>query len=117
MGIDPRESVRNRIRRCRVEGFWDQFQTQTFVRITVETAQTVATRKLLATVCAVSMAVAAALPGARAKAAARHPLYARRGELRLEHSLGPTNLYILMDDGPVTDLVAVHQALKWRSGT
>ena len=44
-------------------------------------------------------------------AAAASALYARRSELCLEHNLGLTKLYNLMDDGAFTDLAAVHKAL------
>uniref|UniRef100_UPI0037CB39C0 DNA methyltransferase n=1 Tax=Salinibacterium sp. TaxID=1915057 RepID=UPI0037CB39C0 len=49
---------------------------------------------------------------ARAKvSAAASTLYARRSELCLEHNLGLTKLYNLMDDGAFTDLAALHRAL------
>uniref|UniRef100_UPI00286C2659 type IIL restriction-modification enzyme MmeI n=1 Tax=Salinibacterium sp. TaxID=1915057 RepID=UPI00286C2659 len=49
---------------------------------------------------------------ARAKvSAAASTLYARRSELCLEHNLGLTKLYNLMDDGAFTDLAALHKAL------
>lgn len=38
-------------------------------------------------------------------------LYARRSELCLEHSLGLTKLYNLMDDGAFIDLAALHKTL------
>lgn len=49
---------------------------------------------------------------ARARvAAASSALYARRSELCIEHSLGLTKLYNLMDDGAFTDLAALHKSL------
>lgn len=44
-------------------------------------------------------------------AAAASALYARRSELCLEHQLGLTKLYNLMDDGAFTDLRELHRAL------
>jgi hypothetical protein len=44
-------------------------------------------------------------------AAASSALYARRSELCIEHNLGLTKLYNLMDDGAFTDLAALHRAL------
>jgi hypothetical protein len=44
-------------------------------------------------------------------AAAASALYARRSELCIEHNLGLTKLYNLMDDGAFTDLAALHKAL------
>ncbi len=44
-------------------------------------------------------------------AAAASALYARRSELCLEHNLGLTKLYNLMDDGAFTDLAALHRSL------
>jgi hypothetical protein len=44
-------------------------------------------------------------------AAAASALYARRSELCVEHNLGLTKLYNLMDDGAFTDLAALHKAL------
>jgi hypothetical protein len=49
---------------------------------------------------------------ARARvAAASSALYARRSELCLEHNIGLTRLYNLMDEGGFTDLKALHLAL------
>ena len=49
---------------------------------------------------------------ARARvAAASSALYARRSELCLEHGIGLTKLYNLMDDGGFTDLRALHLEL------
>jgi hypothetical protein len=44
-------------------------------------------------------------------AAAASALYARRSELCLEHQLGLTKLYNLMDDGAFADLAALHKTL------
>ena len=44
-------------------------------------------------------------------AAAASALYARRSELCLEHNLGLTKLYNLMDDGAFIDLAALHKSL------
>ena len=44
-------------------------------------------------------------------AAAASALYARRSELCLEHNLGLTKLYNLMDEGGFADLAALHKAL------
>jgi hypothetical protein len=49
---------------------------------------------------------------ARAKvASAASALYARRSELCVEHNIGLTKLYNLMDDGAFTDLADLHKAL------
>lgn len=53
-------------------------------------------------------------PGEAARAAvatAASTLYARRSELCLEHQLGLTKLYNLMDDGAFADLRELHRAL------
>jgi hypothetical protein len=47
----------------------------------------------------------------QAVASAASALYARRSELCLEHQLGLTALYNLMDDGGFTDLAALHKKL------
>ena len=44
-------------------------------------------------------------------AAASSALHAHRSELCIEHSLGLTKLYNLMDDGAFTDLAALHKSL------
>lgn len=44
-------------------------------------------------------------------AAAARDLYALRSELCVEHDLGLTKLYNLMDDGAFTDLAAAHRRL------
>ncbi|MBR22157.1 MAG: hypothetical protein CMF57_06930 [Leifsonia sp.] len=44
-------------------------------------------------------------------ASAASALYARRSELCLEHGMGLTALYNLMDDGGFTDLAALHKKL------
>lgn len=44
-------------------------------------------------------------------AAAASALYSRRSELCIEHSMGLTKLYNLMDEGGFTDLAALHKAL------
>ena len=44
-------------------------------------------------------------------AAAASALYARRSELCIEHNLGLTKLYNLMDDGAFIDLAALHKSL------
>jgi len=47
----------------------------------------------------------------QAVATAASALYARRSELCLEHNMGLTALYNLMDDGGFTDLAALHKKL------
>lgn len=47
----------------------------------------------------------------QAVATAASALYARRSELCLEHTMGLTALYNLMDDGGFTDLAALHKKL------
>lgn len=42
---------------------------------------------------------------------ASRALYARRSELCIEHGLGLTKLYNLMDDGAFQDLAALHRRL------
>ena len=44
-------------------------------------------------------------------AAASSALYARRSELCVEHNVGLTKLYNLLDDGAFTDLAALHKQL------
>ena len=44
-------------------------------------------------------------------AAASRVLYARRSELCIEHSMGLTKLYNLMDEGGFADLAALHRRL------
>jgi len=51
-------------------------------------------------------------PGARTRVvAASSALYARRSALCLEHGIGLTRLYNLMDDGAFTDLRLLHLEL------
>lgn len=47
----------------------------------------------------------------RKVAEAAATLYARRSELCIEHNMGLTKLYNLMDDGAFTDLADLHRAL------